>query len=130
MEITATIETRNYVELSGIMVALSKLKKKWEIKCIHDITKTIRFSCDYSDIHTVLRLPFKKYTARRSGYFCKDEFICCCIKDENNNTTYVEHSDGYFEECDYSSESKHKLVKRLTHYPDGSEESEVFYPYK
>ena len=130
MEITATIETRNYAELSGIMVALSKFKKKWDIKSIHDTAKTIRFSCDYFDIHTILKLPFKKYNARRSGYYSKDEFVCICIKDINNNTTYEEHSDGYYEECVYSEDSRHKLVKRVTHYPNGNEEVEVFYPYK
>ena len=130
MEITATIETRNYAELSSIMVALSKFKKKWEIKSIHDVTKTIRFSCDYSDIHNILKLPFVKYSARRSGFYTKGEFVSACLKDENNNITYEKHSDGYYEESEYSSEHCHKLIKRVSHFPNGNEETEVFYPYK
>ena len=130
MDIAVTIEARNYAELSGIMAALGKFKKKWDIQSIHDTMKVIKFVCDYSDIYTVLKLPFKSYNARRSGYHSKEHFIDCQIRDEHNNITYESHSDGYYEDNTYSAESNHKLIKKITHYPDGQEETEVFYPYK
>ena len=65
-------------------------------------------------------------------YICKfpDNNLYPMIRDEHNNITYESHSDGYYEDNTYSAESNHKLIKKITHYPDGREETEVFYPYK
>lgn len=130
MQITATIQVSSYDQLSAIMCALSKFKKKWDIKFINDTSKIIRFACEYEEIYKILKLPFKSYEARRSGYYSTDHFVDKQIKDEHGNVTYESHSDGYHEDCDYTEKPPYKLIKRVSHYPNGEEEVELFFPYK